>query len=137
MTALIDTNFICALYIANDLHHEEARAVFSDLKNEQSITTVSVLSELFYLINKFVGYSSAIKSLKDTRQFCIIESLEIQDLNNMESIMTRYVSARFDYTDVALMALAQRLNIKRIYTFDRRDFSIFRPQHCDTLDLLP
>ena len=35
------------------------------------------------------------------------------------------------------MAIAERLNITRIATFDRRDFSIFQPSHCDYLELLP
>jgi predicted nucleic acid-binding protein len=55
----------------------------------------------------------------------------------MENIMLRYQSAEFDYTDVALMVLSERLKINRIYTFDRRDFSIYRPVHCTAYDLLP
>jgi hypothetical protein len=35
------------------------------------------------------------------------------------------------------MAQAERLNIARIATFDRRDFSVFRPKHCEYLELLP
>ncbi len=58
-------------------------------------------------------------------------------MRRMEAIMTRYASARFDYADVAQMVLAERLKITQIYTFDRRDFSIFRPQHCDAFELLP
>lgn len=37
----------------------------------------------------------------------------------------------------AIMALTERLGITQVYTFDRRDFSIFRPAHCDFLQLLP
>jgi hypothetical protein len=33
--------------------------------------------------------------------------------------------------------MAERLNITRACTFDRRDFSIFRPHPCDYLELLP
>jgi hypothetical protein len=35
------------------------------------------------------------------------------------------------------MALSERLNITQIYTFDRRDFTVFRPKHCDYLELMP
>jgi len=35
------------------------------------------------------------------------------------------------------MALAERLKIARILTFDRRDFGLYRPAHCDRFDLLP
>jgi hypothetical protein len=35
------------------------------------------------------------------------------------------------------MALSERLQITQVCTFDRRDFSIFRPTHYDYLELLP
>jgi hypothetical protein len=35
------------------------------------------------------------------------------------------------------MALSERLNITQVCTVDRRDFSMFRPLHCDYLELLP
>ncbi len=35
------------------------------------------------------------------------------------------------------MAMTEGLNVTEICTFDRRDFSIFRPTHCDYLELLP
>ncbi|MHB8628121.1 MAG: hypothetical protein ACYDBJ_20085 [Aggregatilineales bacterium] len=66
-----------------------------------------------------------------------IEALTTADMLRMEVIMAQYQSARFDYTDTAIMALAERLNLTQVYTFDRRDFSIFRPAHCPVLELLP
>ncbi len=55
----------------------------------------------------------------------------------MQVIMEQYGDAKFDFVDVAIMAISERLNIQQICTFDRRDFSIFRPIHCDYLELLP
>jgi predicted nucleic acid-binding protein len=55
----------------------------------------------------------------------------------MQQIMEQYQDAVFDFTDVAIMALAERLSITRVCTFDHRDFSIFHPLHCDYLELLP
>jgi uncharacterized protein len=55
----------------------------------------------------------------------------------MQEIMRQYQDAEFDFVDTSIMAIAERLNIKQICTFDHRDFSIFRPKHCDYLKLLP
>jgi predicted nucleic acid-binding protein len=55
----------------------------------------------------------------------------------MQNVMEQYEDAEFDYADVAVMALAERLNIRRIFTLDHRDFYIYRPTHCDHLELLP
>lgn len=66
-----------------------------------------------------------------------IEPLTTQDRTRMLHIMTEYQDNQFDYGDVAIMTLAERLNIREIYTFDRRDFAVFRPIHYDYLELLP
>ena len=55
----------------------------------------------------------------------------------MRLIMGQYEDIKFDFTDTAIMAQAERLNITRVATFDHRDFSIFRPTHCEYLELLP
>lgn len=55
----------------------------------------------------------------------------------MHEIMNRYSDNAFDYTDVAIMALAERLSISRIATFDQRDFGVYRPTHCEYFELLP
>lgn len=33
--------------------------------------------------------------------------------------------------------MAERLNIERILTLDRRDFSIIKPKHCAAFEILP
>ncbi len=84
-----------------------------------------------------VNYRRAVQMFATTRTaFKIIELIE-QDMTRMQAIMEQYGDAQFDFTDTALMALSERLNITKAYTFDRRDFSIFRPSHCDYLELLP
>jgi predicted nucleic acid-binding protein len=51
--------------------------------------------------------------------------------------MGQYWTARLDFVDCCLMAMAERLNITKVCTFDRRDFNIFDPKHCDALEFLP
>lgn len=66
-----------------------------------------------------------------------IEALTANDMARMEEVMTQYGDNEFDFVDVSIMVLAERLNIVDIYTFDRRDFIAFRPRHRDHLRLLP
>jgi predicted nucleic acid-binding protein len=39
--------------------------------------------------------------------------------------------------DALIVAMAERLNIIRLLTLDRRDFQIIRPKHCGSFELLP
>jgi predicted nucleic acid-binding protein len=63
--------------------------------------------------------------------------LTATDFARAIALMDRYRDAELDFVDCCLTALAERLNITRICTFDRRDFSMIRPQHTEYFDLLP
>lgn len=137
MTVLIDTNFLFSVLDQNDINHRRADKALTVIKAGRALVDAPVLVELFYLANKFLGYSSAIKAISEVRDLYSIEPLLSEDMQRMEDLMQRYQDARFDYTDVAIMALSERLKITTIYTFDRRDFVVFRPIHCPALELLP
>jgi predicted nucleic acid-binding protein len=137
MTILIDTNILVAAVTPNDVHHREATQVLAALRNEEQIVSAPVLSELFYFVSKELSYRRAIISFTRVRMSFQIEALSLPDMERMEQIMKQYESAEFDFADTAIMAQAERLNITRIATFDHRDFEIFRPTHCEYLELLP
>jgi predicted nucleic acid-binding protein len=84
-----------------------------------------------------VNYFHAVRVFVYTSESFRIEALTPADMRRMQQIMIQYASAEFDFADAAIMALAERLNITRVATFDRRDFSQFRPAHCEFLELLP
>ena len=52
-------------------------------------------------------------------------------------VMRQYQDAELDFVDARLTAMAERLNITQIATFDRHDFSMIRPKHMAYLELLP
>jgi predicted nucleic acid-binding protein len=39
--------------------------------------------------------------------------------------------------DASIVAMAERLKVRRIATTDRRDFARVRPRHVDALELVP
>jgi uncharacterized protein len=45
--------------------------------------------------------------------------------------------ANLDFTDVAIIALAERLHIEQVATFDRRGFALVRFRHRDAFELRP
>jgi len=59
------------------------------------------------------------------------------DIARAALLLEQYADSQLDFADAAIMALAERYNITRVATFDRRDFSIIRPQHTAFFELLP
>jgi uncharacterized protein len=64
-------------------------------------------------------------------------SLTADDLPAVAATMRRYESAGLQLADAALAHLAERENIRTVFTTDRRDFSIIRLKRNRTLKLLP
>lgn len=134
---LIDTSALLAYYAARDAHHTQARSTMSSLKGAVRVVPAPVLVGLFHMIASRIHYDKAVQVHTIVRNSFDIVPLAVKDLERMEVIMRQYQDAEFDYTDAAIMALSERLKITRVFTFDRRDFSIFRPTHTPTLDLIP
>jgi hypothetical protein len=137
MTILIDTNVLAAHAYPKDTNHGQATALMQNLKGQVRIVVVPVLSELFYFVTAKRGYTEAVKVFTSTCTAFQIEHLVQSDFATMQAIMTRYTDAKLDFTDVAIMAVAERLKITRIATFDRRDFALVRPRHAPHFELLP
>jgi uncharacterized protein len=55
----------------------------------------------------------------------------------MADLAERYADLGLGGTDASLVAIAERLGIDRIATFDRRHFTVVRPAHVEAFTLLP
>jgi uncharacterized protein len=64
-----------------------------------------------------------------------VESLRDQDVTRAAAILERYPEIGF--TDASVVAMAERLKVRRIATTDRRDFARVRPRHVDAFELVP
>ena len=137
MTLITDSSFLVALYDGSEVHHRKAYD-FAANRTETILVPDLVLPEVGFLLRRNLGYANSFNFF-DFFDYSFVRLLPIfeEDLARVYEISRQYESARFDNVDCCIMAIAERLNIRRIATFDRRDFSVFRPSHCDYFDLLP
>ena len=66
-----------------------------------------------------------------------IEPLTAIDLESVNQVLKQYADSQLDFVDAVIVAIAERLNITRVLTLDRRDFSTMHPKHCDYFEILP
>lgn len=134
---LIDTSFLYALYNADDEDHQRAVQFALQIKTPTLVPDV-ILPEITFLFLRDVGYHAIPPFIKKLSESSVqLQGLTLADLQRAQQIATTYSSAQFDLVDTCIMALSERLQITQVCTFDRRDFSIFRPAHCAYLELLP
>ncbi|MBI5670771.1 MAG: PIN domain-containing protein [Chloroflexi bacterium] len=121
-----------------DVNHASTGKLLSVLAKTRAVIPAPVLQELFFMITVRIRYERAVNFFEQLQlSDFVIQPLLPEDMTRMTEIMRQYADTELDYTDTAIMALAERLNIRQVHTFDHRDFRIFRPKHCDYLELLP
>lgn len=134
---LIDSGFLYSLYSKGDVNFERSRLV-ANAGGFKPLVPEVVITEVAYLFRHRRSIDAAIEFLEiySTTGLTTI-SLSPTDYHRVAAIMRTYKDAELDFVDCAIMALAERLNVTHICTYDRCDFSLFRPRHCDYLTLLP
>lgn len=133
---IADTGFVVALTNRSDQKHNIVKDIY--IRQPKILLPQTVLAEVAYLVGREAGISTVVKFLKglSASRFLLVE-LNEQDILRTAEILEEYADSRIDFVDASIMAIAERLNIETILALDRRDFSLFRPRHCDSFTLSP
>lgn len=139
MTAPIvaDTGALYAIADRSDNWHRRLKA-FLKGNTDPLIVPVTVIPEACYLLNTYLGAQVERQLLVACLQGEMrIETLVMKDVPRILELLDHFRDLNIGFVDASVVALAERLNVTRILTTDRRHFSLFRPRHCATFTLLP
>jgi predicted nucleic acid-binding protein len=120
-TLLIDTSALHALNYVRDQNHVRAVAYFKSLTGRtKPILTEWVFVEIMNLTKARLGPDYAIafgRQLKASRTFY---HLILTDLDKRATwdLFEQYADKQWSYVDCSLLAVAQRLKLRRIFAFD-------------------
>lgn len=135
MPLLLDTGPLYALADADDAWHEVVRDLLEE-RRESLLVPVTVLPEVTYLLRSRLGMeveTAFVSSVANGE--LVTEELREVDLARSVELMEKY--ADIGFVDSTVVAIAERLNLSRIVTTDRRHFGAIRPRHCSVFELLP
>jgi len=121
---LVDTRALIALFDPRDALHERCRGTLKALR-VRLLTTVPVLTEAFHILSPESVGSDRL------RDFVALRGLGVWffDQGGLErafELMEQYADHPMDLADASLIAAAEALNTRRIFTTDRRDFATYR-----------
>ncbi len=132
---IADTSGIIAFLDKDDQYHSLAVNI---IKNYQIFIPATVLPEVDYLATKYLGERVARAFLEDLADgYFTYLSINLDDINQATSIMARYKDLPLGFVDASLIVLAERHQIKRILTLDRRHFNLLQSDRIDYLEILP
>ena len=119
---LVDASFLFTLNAVNDKNRPAALAFLKSSRENLLIPEI-VLAEVAHVLRQRIGQGAVLNLLDHLVQPEVnLVGLTKTDLQRARQIMATYSSADFDLADCCIMALAERLNITQVCTFDHRDF---------------
>jgi len=132
---LVDTGPMVALIHGDDDQHQACKETFLTL-TEPLGTIWPVLTEAIYLLNFSWEAQMALWEMIETGAVEIL-TLGKDDVARMRELMHKYRDLPMDLADAALVRVAERERLRRIFTLDRRDFQIYRPSRLGRFAILP
>jgi predicted nucleic acid-binding protein len=133
--ALIDAGPLVALLDRSDAAHARCQHAFATL-TRPPLTVWPALAEASYLLSKIHLGQSALLRLLQTGTVSIAK-LEREDVARMYELMAKYRDLPMDLADAAIVRIAERERINRVFTIDQKDFRVYRPAHIRHFTLLP
>ena len=135
--AILDTGFFYATIDKKDRNHLQVIQALPTV-SEEILLPVPVLVEVSYLLASRLGHSAMRKCVRQLADSPLeLLSVLSADLPRIHELLEQYADLKLDFTDAAIVTLAERLDIRKILTVDVRDFRTIRPKHCAFFDIVP
>jgi predicted nucleic acid-binding protein len=132
---LVDAGPLVALIHADDRHHARCREALKTIR-EPLGTVWPAVTEAMYLLGFSPRAQDALWRLLE-RDAVKILSLDASDVPRMRELMRKYGDLPMDLADAALVRVAEREKLPRVFTIDRRDFEVYRPRGLRRFAILP
>lgn len=124
-----------ALIHADDRHHAACRKTLASIR-EPLGSVWPVITEAMYLLAFSPDAQDALWRLLE-RDAVKILPLDAADAPRMRELMRKYRDLPMDLADAALVRVAERERISRVFTIDRRDFELYQPREIRRFTILP
>ena len=132
---LIDAGPLVALLHRDDRNHERCLAALKSFR-EPVGTTWPVISEAMHLLRFSWEAQDGLWDLIASNALRLF-SLDVTDVQRMRQLMQKYRDLPMDLADAALVRIAERESLSRIFTIDRRDFGVYRPAKVGRFQIIP
>lgn len=132
---LVDAGPLVALIDADDQHHAKCVSTLQTLR-EPLATVWPPVTEAMYLLADLPKAQNALWEMLERGALQLLP-LYAADVPRMRELMRKYADRSMDFADAALVRVAEREGIRKIFTFDRQDFSVYHLHNRIRPQLLP
>lgn len=122
---LVDAGPLVALLDADDARHHHCVQASKHIR-PPLVTVWPAFTEAIYLLSASWRMQLALWSRVESGQLRFAR-LDADDVPRIRALMEKYRDLPMDLADAALVRVAERDGHSRIFTLDRRHFSLYRP----------
>jgi predicted nucleic acid-binding protein len=134
---LTDTGPLVALLNRNDPNHAACVDTAKALPSGPLVTTWPCFTEAMYLIYRAGGYTGqeALWRLVEAGRLVLHEAIAAE-VGRMAELMAKYRDLPMDLADASVVAAAEQLGTRRVFTLDR-DFHVYRFADGTAVEVVP
>ncbi|MEX2446589.1 MAG: PIN domain-containing protein [Dehalococcoidia bacterium] len=137
MALILDTGPVVALLNANDRHHARCVELVREAR-ELLVIPAATLVEIDYWVDAHLTPDAWVTFTSDLAAGAYrLEAVTEADIVRAAHLQQQYADLRLGFVDASVIALCERLDEPKVATLDRRHFSVVRPRHVPSLELLP
>ena len=134
---MVDTGPLVAAALRDDPDHRQCVAWFEAVR-ETLVVPDLVIPEVTYLLAAGARTSVEAEFLRSLVSGQLaIEHVGDVDLERAAELVETYSDLALGTVDASVVAIAERLGASKIATLDRRHFTVVRPTHVLSFELLP
>lgn len=132
---LVDAGPLVAIFHADDQNHDRCVRALRSLSGPLA-TVWPVLTEAMYLLSFSWEAQAALWEMIET-EVVVILALDRGDAPRMKELMRKYRDLPMDLADAALVRVAERERVRHVFSLDRRDFTVYRPEKIGRFSIIP
>jgi predicted nucleic acid-binding protein len=132
---LVDAGPLIALIDRSDPHHDACVSVLRTI-SDPLLSAWPVVTEAMYLLGFSWRAQEALWDLIDA-EVLALALLDRSDAARMRELMSKYRDLPMDLADAALVRVAERERLRRVFTLDRRHFTVYRPARIGRFMIVP
>ena len=132
---LVDAGPLVALIHRDDQNHARCLEALRGMR-EPLVTAWPAVTEAMHLLGFSWDAQDALWEMLATERLRLLP-LDARDTPRMRELMLKYRDLPMDLADASLVRLGEREGIRKVFTTDRRDFSLYRPARIGRFTIIP
>jgi hypothetical protein len=121
---VVDTGPLVALFDPQDAQHERCVKALKAIK-EPLVTTIPVLTEAFHMLGPASVGSDRLRDFIDHGGLSVW-FFDRGTVRRAFEMMEQYADHPMDLADASLVAAAEAVGTRQVFTIDRKDFATYR-----------